>query len=81
MSTKKILLYFIFLPLFLFSQEKIIKIETDPKECDIKIYEKTFTVEGKGQLLIEGKSPLDVHSDILEKVGRKGVIIVVSKEG
>jgi len=76
-----IVLFLLIFPLSLFSEGKTITIETKPEDCQVKVYEKTFTTEGKGELFIEGKAPLEIPPDIIEKAGRKGIVVVVSKDG
>jgi len=81
MGKKFFLLLLLFLiPSFLLpAQGKTITIETEPEDCQVKVYKWVSFENPKGELLIEGNSPLEIPEEKLK--GIRGIVIEVSKEG
>jgi hypothetical protein len=69
--------FFMFSSLFLFAgEERVITIETEPADCQVKIYEWAPREGNKGDIIVEGKSPLKFPEEILKN--NRGIVITVS---
>ncbi len=67
------------LSFLLIAQENTITIETEPENCQVKVYKWVPFENPKGKLLIEGNSPLKIPEAKLKDM--RGIVIEVSKEG
>jgi len=67
------------LSFLLIAQENTITIETEPENCQVKVYKWVPFENPKGELLIEGNSPLKIPKGKLKDI--RGIVIEVSKEG
>jgi len=74
-----LLLFSLFFSFLLLAQEKTITIETEPENCQVKVYKWVPFEKPKGKLLIEGNSPLKLPEEKLKDI--RGIVIEVSKEG